>query len=139
MRHARPATGALGPLPVAVIEAPLGALLMPPTRGTEPPGPTLAATRSAAVGVPAITGLAEEEGPPAEPAGPHPEDLHGPAGPEMSGGQWTSVRECATSQSGWPRPRGVGVPEGPEVQLWALTLPPPESRQPTRKLTHLPL
>ena len=34
--------------------------------------------------------------------------------------------------------RGVGAPEGPEVQLWALTFSPPGLRHPTRKLARLP-
>jgi len=33
--------------------------------------------------------------------------------------------------------RGVGAPEGPEIQLWALTFSPPGLRHPTRKLAHL--
>ena len=34
--------------------------------------------------------------------------------------------------------RGVGAPEGPEVELWALTFSPPGSRHPTGKLARLP-
>ena len=139
MRHAGLAARPVGPLPIAVIEAPFGALLVPAASRAETPGPAFPPTREATVGMAPITRGTEEEGLPAPPAGPHPEDLHGPAGPEMSGGQWTSVRECATTRSSRPRPRGVGAPEGPEVQLWALTLPPPGSRQPTRKLIRLPL
>lgn len=63
-----------------------------------------------------ITRGAEEERLPAEAAGPHSKDVHSPAGPEMSGGQWTRESECATRSPSRPRPRGVGAPEGPEVQ-----------------------
>jgi hypothetical protein len=116
MRHARAAPDPVGPLAVAVVEAAFGALLVPPPGGAETPGSAFPAARGAAVGVAAITRVAEEEGLPAEAAGPHQEDLHGPAGPEMSGGQWTSAREYATTVSSRPYPRGVGAPEGPEVQ-----------------------
>ena len=98
-----------------MVEAPLGALLVAPAGRAETARPAFPATREAAVGVAPITRRAEKEGLPAEAAGPHQEDRHGPAGPEGSGGQWTSAWECATRGSSRPRPRGVGVPEGPEV------------------------
>jgi len=139
MRHAHRAPRSVGPLAIAVVEPAFGALLMAPARGAETASAPFLAARRTAVGVPTITRTAEEERPPAEPAGPHPEDLHGPAGPEMSGGQWTTAQRCARTSPSRPRPRGVGAPEGPEVQLWALIPLPPGSRQPTRKLRHLPL
>lgn len=114
MRHAGSAPGSVGALAIAMVEAPLGALLVAPTRGAETAGPPCPPTREAAVHVAAITRGTEEEGLPAEAAGPHQEDLHGPAGPEMSGGQWTRTRECATTLSSRPYPRGVGAPEGLE-------------------------
>jgi len=43
MRHAGSTTGAVGPLPVPVIEAPFGALLVPTARGAEAPGAPLPA------------------------------------------------------------------------------------------------
>jgi hypothetical protein len=86
MRHARLTAGPVGALPVPVIVAPLRALLVPPAGGAETAGASFPATRGATVGVPTITRGTEEEGLPAPPAGPHQEDLHGPAGPEIAGG-----------------------------------------------------
>jgi len=118
MRHAPLAAGPVGALPVPVIQPPFGALLVAAPRGAETPGPALAATGRATVGMAPITGTADEERPPTEPAGPHSEDLQGPAGPEMSGRRWTNEQECGISEQVGPRPRGVGRPEG-------LELPPP--------------
>ncbi len=115
MRHAQSAPGPVGPLTIAMVEAPLGALLVAPAGGAETAGAAFPPTREAAIDVAAITGVAEEEGLPAQAARPHQEDLHGPAGPETSGGQWTSAEECATTWLSRPCPRGVGAPEGPEV------------------------
>ena len=114
MRHAGATPGAVGPLPIPMIEPALETLLMALAGGAETLGAPFAATRGATVDVAAIAGMAEEEGLPAEAARPHQEDLHGPAGPEGSGGQWTSARECATTGSSRSRPRGVGAPEGLE-------------------------
>ena len=114
MRHAPAAPRPIGPLAIPVIEAPLGALLVAPAGGAERPGAAFPPTREAAIDVAAITGGAEKEGLPAEAARPHQEDLHGPAGPERSGGQWTRTRECATTGVSRSRPRGVGAPEGLE-------------------------
>jgi hypothetical protein len=114
MRHAGPAPNPIGPLAIAVIEAPLGALLVPLPGGAQTAGAPFAATREAAIDVAAITGGTEKEGLPAEAARPHQEDLHGPAGPEGFGGQWTSARGCATTGRSRSRPRGVGAPEGLE-------------------------
>jgi len=115
MRHAGLTPGPVSPLAIAMVEAPLGALLVAPAGRAETPGPAFPATREATVSVAPIARWTEKEGMPAEAAGPHQEDRHGPAGPERSGGQWTRARECATTGSSRPRPRGVGVPEGPEV------------------------
>lgn len=114
MRHAQAAPGPIRALAIAMIEPAFQALLMASARGAETAGAPFAPTREAAVGVAAITGGAEEEGLPAQAARPHQEDGHGPAGPERSGGQWTSAEECATTWLGRPCPRGVGAPEGLE-------------------------
>jgi len=55
MRHARLAPGPVGPLAVAMIEAPLGALLVAAAGGAETAGAPFPAARGAAVGVAAIT------------------------------------------------------------------------------------
>ena len=81
MRHAGSAPGPIGPLAIAMVEAPLGALLVALAGGANTPGAPFAATRRAAIDVAAITGETEEEGLPAEAARPHQEDRHGPAGP----------------------------------------------------------
>jgi hypothetical protein len=86
MRHARLTPGPVGPLPIPVIEAALAALLVPLAGRAETADAAFPATREAAVGVAPITRGTEEEGLPTEAAGPHQEDLHGPAGPENSGG-----------------------------------------------------
>jgi hypothetical protein len=114
MRHAGSTPSPIGPLAIAVIEPAFRALLVPLPGGAETAGAAFAAARETAVDVAAITGGTEEEGLPAQAARPHQEDLHGPAGPEGSGGQWTSARECATTRSSRSRPRGVGAPEGLE-------------------------
>lgn len=87
MRHAGAAAGAVGPLVIAVVEAPLGALLMAAPGGAQTAGAAGVPTQEATVGVASIAGAAETEELLAPPAGPHPEDLHGPVGPEMVGGQ----------------------------------------------------
>ena len=115
MRHARAAPGAVGPLAVAVIEAALRALLVPLAGGAETPGAALPATRQAAVDVAAIARGTEEEGLPAQAAGPHPEDLHGPTGPEMSGGLDKRGRVCDTYGRSVHAPRGVERPGGLEL------------------------
>ena len=81
MRHAGSAPGPIDPLAIAMVEAPLGALLVALAGGANTPGAPFAATRRAAIDVAAITGETEEEGLPAEAARPHQEDRHGPAGP----------------------------------------------------------
>jgi len=114
MRHAGATAQAIGALPIAMVQPALGALLVPSPRRAEAAGPAGPPTREAAIGVAAIAGGTQEEGLPAPPARPHEEGRHGPAGPERSGGQWTSTRECATREASRPRPRGVGVPGGLE-------------------------
>ena len=114
MRHAGATAGAIGALPIAVVEAALGALLVPSARGAERASAAFPPTRETAIGVAAITREAQEEGLLTKAARPHQEDGHGPAGPERSGGQWTNTRGCATTPASRPRPRGVGVPEGLE-------------------------
>ena len=114
MRHAGATAGAVGALPIAVVEAALGALLVSPPRRAETPSPAFPPTRETAIDMAAITRGTQEEGLPTKAAGPHQEDGHGPAGPERSGGQWTNTRGCATTPASRPRPRGVGVPEGLE-------------------------
>ena len=140
MRHASAAAHAVGPLMIAVIEAPLGALLMAAPGGAQTADAAGVPTRQAAVDVASITGATEDEGLPAPLAGPQTKDLHGPVGPEMAGRRWTSPRECSdnsgkppTPPVGWVRPRAR------RFQLWALTFSPPGSRHPTRKLVGLPL
>jgi len=113
MRHAGAAPSPVGPLPIAVIEAPLGALLMATPGGAETPRAPGAPTRQAAVGVAPITGATEDKGLPAPPAGPQAEDLHGPVGPEMAGRLWTSPRECATTRVSRPRLPWGGCARGP--------------------------
>ncbi len=114
MRHAGVTAEAIGALPVTMIEAAFGALLVAPAGRTETAGAAFPSTRETAVDVATITGGTEEEGLPAPSARPHEQDRHGPAGPERAGGLWTRTRECATREASRPRPRGVGVPEGLE-------------------------
>jgi hypothetical protein len=140
MRHAGATTGAVGPLVIAVVEAPFGALLMAVPGGAKTAGAACMPTREAAVGVAPITGTTEDEGLSAPLAGPQAEDLHDPVGPEMVGRQWTSSRECCdnsgkppTPPVGWVRPRAR------RFQLRALTYSPPGSGHPTRTPTGLPL
>jgi hypothetical protein len=114
MRHAGPAAGAVGALVIPVIEAALGALLVAAPRRAETPDTARGSARRAAIGLTAITALADTEGLPAPAADPETEDLHGPTGPEISGRQWTTRAECGTTKA-WPPtpPRGVGAPRGP--------------------------
>ncbi len=114
MRHARATAQAISALPIAMVEAAFGALLMPAAGRAETAGAPFLPTRETAIGVAAITRGAQVEGLPAQAARRHQEDGHGPAGPERSGGQWTKPRGCATTPASRPRPRGVGVPEGLE-------------------------
>ena len=85
MRHAGATAGAVGPLVIAVVEAPFEALLMAASGGAETAGAACVAPRRATVGVAPIAGATKDEGLPAPPAGPQAEDLHGPVGPEMTG------------------------------------------------------
>jgi hypothetical protein len=113
MRHTGAAPGAVGPLAVAVIEAALRALLVPLAGGAETPGAALPATRQAAVDVAAIARGTEEEGLPAQAAGPHQEDLHGPTGPEMSGWAGQTREGVRHLRQVGPRPPRGGTARGP--------------------------
>ena len=115
MRHAGATPRAVGALPIAMVQPALGALLMAPPRHAETASAAFPPTRETARAMAAITRGTQEEGLPAEAAGSHQEDRHGPAGPAGSGGQWTNARGCATTTASRPRSRGVGVPEGLEV------------------------
>jgi hypothetical protein len=86
MRHVGPTAGPVGALAVAVIEAALRTLLMASPGGANAPRAPGPPTREATVGMPPIAGRTEDEGLPAPPAGPAPEALHGPMGPERSSG-----------------------------------------------------
>jgi len=113
MRHARLAPGPVGPLAIAVIESAFRALLVAVSGGAERAGAACIPTGEATVRMAAITRRTEEEELPAPPAGPHPEDLHGPVGPERSGRQWTRPRECATTRASRPRLPWGGCARGP--------------------------
>jgi len=90
MRHPRATAHPIGPLAIAMVEAALGALLVPVSGGAETPGAARVTTRETAVRVAAVAAATQEEGLVTEAAGPDPQDLHGPLGPAMSGRHWSS-------------------------------------------------
>ena len=71
MRHAGATAQAVGALPIAMVEAALGALLVPSARGAETAGAPFPPTGQTAIDVATIAGRTEEEGLPAQAAGPH--------------------------------------------------------------------
>ena len=140
MRHAGTTAGAVGPLAIAVIEPAFRALLVPLARGAQTADAAGPPTREATVDVAPIAGGTQEEGLPTPAAGPHQEDLHGPAGPEMSGGGWTNAGGCATPTAGRSTPpAGWNGPGAWSLLLQAPIPSPPGSRHPTRKPPRLPL
>jgi len=104
MRHPHVAPGTVGALPVAMVEAALGALLVPVSGGAETAGAARLAAGTTAVGLAAIARAAQEEGLAAEAAGPDPQNIHGPLGPEMSGGQGTDTHMARRTD--WGDARG---------------------------------
>lgn len=112
-RQARSTPGSVGPLAIAVIKAPLGALLVAPAGRAESAGAAFPPTREAAVGMAPITRGTEEEGLLTEAAGPHQEDLHGPAGPEISGGARQTREGVRHLEQAGPRPPRGGSARGP--------------------------
>jgi hypothetical protein len=80
MRHAQPAPGPVDALPVAMVQATLGAGLMAAAGGPETLHAAGPAAGRAAVGVPPIAGPAEEERPLTPAAASHAENRHGRPG-----------------------------------------------------------
>ena len=78
MRHTQAAPG-------AVVQATLGAVLVPLAGGSETPGPAGLAAQQAAVGVGLIAGPTDEEEPLTPAAGACAKERHGRAGPERTG------------------------------------------------------
>ena len=106
MRHAGATAQAIRALPIAMIEAALGALLMPSARGAKTAGAAFQPTRETTVDVTAIAGGTQEEGLPAQEAGPHQEDRHGPAGPEGFQQLRTAFLSGDNTASAWQKRPG---------------------------------
>jgi hypothetical protein len=112
---------AIRPLPVAMIEAPLGTLLMAAARGPHRlvAGAAPAARRT--VGVPAIAGATDREGGRTGTARAKTKCVHRVAALRVPG-----RRSCAAARArmSWDCPArrcAASVPEDPERQLWVLT------------------
>jgi hypothetical protein len=114
-------TSAIRALPVAMIEAPLGTLLMAAPRGPHRlvAGAAPAARRT--VGVPAIAGATDREGGRTGTARAKTKRVHRVAALRVPG-----RRSCAAARArmSWDCPArrcAASVPEDPERQLWVLT------------------